>query len=121
MIGQALPSEASTVTPARWAWLFFFGKGEGNEKNSCTYIVTGFNGLRRFVCGGESTKRIRLKHDHCVQFAPAVQKSGPLVGRRNNRRYNRRIQVTTQTRLVRYGSQIYRETYQVMYLPNGRT
>lgn len=40
-------------------------------------------------------------------------------GRRN--RNNRRVRVSTQTRLVRYGRQVFRETYQVRYLPNGRT
>jgi hypothetical protein len=29
--------------------------------------------------------------------------------------------VTTQTRLVRHGRQLWRETYQVRYLPNGAT
>ena len=38
-----------------------------------------------------------------------------------SRRNNRRAHVTTQTRLVRYGRQVYRETYQIRYLPNGRT
>lgn len=42
-------------------------------------------------------------------------------GRRNNRRFNRRVRTVTQTRLVRYGRQVFRETYQIMYLPNGRT
>jgi hypothetical protein len=37
------------------------------------------------------------------------------------RRNNNRVSVTTQTRLVRYGRQLFRETYQVRYLPNGRT
>ena len=32
-----------------------------------------------------------------------------------------RVRVTTQTRLVRVGRRVYRETYQVRYLPNGRT
>ncbi len=41
--------------------------------------------------------------------------------RRWGRRNNRRAMVSTQTRLVRYGRAIYRETYQVRYLPNGRT
>jgi hypothetical protein len=41
---------------------------------------------------------------------------------RNRRgRYNSRVRVTTQTRLVRQGRRVYRETYQVRYLPNGRT
>jgi hypothetical protein len=30
-----------------------------------------------------------------------------------------RVRVTTQTRLVRSGRQVWRETYQVRYLPNG--
>lgn len=42
-------------------------------------------------------------------------------GRRNNRRFNHPVRVVTQTRLVRVGRQMFRETYQVTYLPNGRT
>ena len=41
--------------------------------------------------------------------------------RRNDRRNVRRVRTVTQTRLVRNGRQVYRETYQVRYLPNGRT
>jgi hypothetical protein len=41
--------------------------------------------------------------------------------RRNNRWGRNRARVTTQTRLVRVGRRVYRETYQVRYLPNGRT
>lgn len=43
--------------------------------------------------------------------------------RRNqrNRRWNSRVRVVNQTRLVRVGRRVYRETYQVRYLPNGRT
>ena len=43
---------------------------------------------------------------------------------RNNRdtRYNRRgTRIETQTRIVRVGRQRFRETYQIRYLPNGRT
>jgi hypothetical protein len=32
-----------------------------------------------------------------------------------------RVRVATQTRLVRSGRQVWRETYQVRYLPNGMT
>ena len=39
---------------------------------------------------------------------------------RNYRRYDRRRSVT-QTRLVRYGRRVYRETFVVTYWPNGRT
>jgi hypothetical protein len=46
-------------------------------------------------------------------------------GRRNRwrRRHHRGdvVHVTTQTRLVRVGWRVYRETYQVRFLPNGRT
>ena len=41
--------------------------------------------------------------------------------RRNDRRERRRVRIVTQTRLVRIGRQVFRETYQTMYLPNGRT
>ena len=40
--------------------------------------------------------------------------------RRNDRRYNRQRTVT-QSRYVRYGRRLYRETYLVTYWPNGRT
>ncbi|MDT5295617.1 MAG: hypothetical protein QOJ76_2497 [Acidobacteriota bacterium] len=38
-----------------------------------------------------------------------------------DRRDNRRARIETQTRLVRSGRRVYRETYQVRYFPNGRT
>lgn len=37
------------------------------------------------------------------------------------RNRNRRVRVVTQTRLVRRGRRVFRETYRVRYLPNGRT
>ena len=37
------------------------------------------------------------------------------------RRGNRRVRVRTYSRNVRVGRRIYRETYQIRYLPNGRT
>ena len=40
--------------------------------------------------------------------------------RRNDRSYGRRRTVT-QSRYVRYGRRLYRETYLVTYWPNGRT
>jgi hypothetical protein len=41
--------------------------------------------------------------------------------RRHYGYYRRPMEVTTQTRIVRYGWRTYRETYQVRYLPNGMT
>ncbi len=44
------------------------------------------------------------------------------IGRnRGNNRYGRRVRVVTQTRIVRDGRRVYRETYRITYLPNGRT
>jgi len=41
---------------------------------------------------------------------------------RNYTRYNRRRpRIVTRSRVVRVGHRLYRETYQVRYLPNGRT
>ncbi len=43
--------------------------------------------------------------------------------RDNDRRWrnNRRVRVTTQTRIVRQGFRTFRETLRITYLPNGRT
>lgn len=54
-----------------------------------------------------------------VAVAP-VAKAAPVAVQWRNRR-NRRARVTTQSRLVRVGRRVYRETYQVRYFPNGRT
>lgn len=51
----------------------------------------------------------------------AASTVAPQWGDRRNRRWNRRVRVVNQTRLVRVGRRVYRETYQVRYLPNGRT
>ena len=54
--------------------------------------------------------------------AVAANAAAPQWGDRNRRwRNNRRVRVTTQTRLVRRGRRVYRETYQIRYLPNGGT
>ena len=50
-----------------------------------------------------------------VAAPAAVQRWGRRGWGRN------RVRVTTQTRLVRRGRQVWRETYQVRYLPNGGT
>jgi len=57
-----------------------------------------------------------------VTSAPA-SKAAPAAAQiwRNRNRNRGRVRVTTQSRLVRVGRRVYRETYQVRYLPNGRT
>lgn len=62
-----------------------------------------------------------------VSSANAPEPQWQNRGRRNrNRRggrWNHRggVRVTTQTRLVRFGRRLFRETYRVRFLPNGRT
>lgn len=51
----------------------------------------------------------------------AVASPASVQWRGDNRRYNRRVRTTTQTRLVRHGRRVFRETYQITYWPNGRT
>jgi hypothetical protein len=62
-----------------------------------------------------------------VSSANAPEPQWQNRGRRNRNRWGRRwnhrggVRVTTETRLVRFGRRLYRETYQVRFLPNGRT
>ncbi len=54
---------------------------------------------------------------------PQWQNNGRRNRNRRGWRWNHRggVRVTTQTRLVRFGRRLFRETYQVRILPNGRT
>lgn len=71
-----------------------------------------------FVASGEA----KAAGASAAPAAGASAASAPQWRNRNRRaRNNRRVRVTTQTRLVRRGRRVYRETYQVRYLPNGRT
>ena len=54
-----------------------------------------------------------------VAASSAPQWQRDRYGRRYDRRNNRQRSVT-QSRLVRYGRRLYRETYVVTYWPNGR-
>jgi len=55
-----------------------------------------------------------------VTSAPTVENSVVPQWRRN-RSHRGRVRVVTRTRFVRVGRRLYRETYQIRYLPNGRT
>lgn len=55
-----------------------------------------------------------------ASVAPANAAAAPQWGQ-NRRWRNRPVRVATRTRFVRVGRQVYRETYQTRYLPNGRT
>jgi len=74
-----------------------------------------------FVASSAEAKTSKAANSQAVAIAtnaaqPQWQNRGRWGGRNN-----RRAHVSTQTRLVRRGRQIFRETYQVRYLPNGRT
>ncbi len=60
-----------------------------------------------------------------VSSANAPEPQWGQRGRSNRNRWGRRwnhgVRITTQTRLVRFGRRLFRETYQVRTLPNGRT
>ena len=59
-----------------------------------------------------------------ISSATGIASSSPMAAQfqRGRRGWGRgRARVATQTRLVRAGRHVYRETYQVRYLPNGRT
>jgi hypothetical protein len=66
------------------------------------------------VSGGEAVS-------NAVAAPAAVQwRRNGGAWRRNGGAWGRnRVRVTTQTRFVRRGRQVYRETYQIRYLPNG--
>lgn len=71
-----------------------------------------------FVASAEA-KATELAHANSgvsVNAAPQWERG------RYGRRYNRRpIRVVTRSRVVRHGRRLFRETYQVRYLANGRT
>ena len=73
-----------------------------------------------FVVSADA-KTTDVSHVNSTVAANAVpQWQRERYGRRDDRRYNRRRTVT-QSRYVRYGRRLYRETYLVTYWPNGRT
>jgi hypothetical protein len=57
-----------------------------------------------------------------MNVSKAAPAAAQIWNRRDRRGWGRnRVRVTTQTRLVRRGRQVWRESYQVRYLPNGGT
>ena len=77
-----------------------------------------------FVVSAEAktTDVSQVNNTIAANAAPQWQRDryGRRDDRRDDRRFNRRRTVT-QSRYVRYGRRLYRETYLVTYWPNGRT
>ena len=73
-----------------------------------------------FVASSPEAKAADLaNHNSTISASAAAQWQRDRYGRRYyDRRYNRRT--FTRSRVVRYGRRLYRETYLVRYLPNGR-
>jgi hypothetical protein len=72
-----------------------------------------------FVVSAEAKTSDVSQANSTVAASAAPQWQRDRYGRRYDRRYNRRRTVT-QSRVVRYGRRLYRETYLVTYWPNGR-
>ena len=68
-----------------------------------------------------STAEAKAANPSNSVVAAPVAKAAPAAAQIWRNRRNRRVRVVTQSRLVRVGRRVYRETYQVRYLPNGRT
>ena len=71
-----------------------------------------------FVVSAETTDVSNVNSTVAANAAPQWQRDR-YGNRRYDRRYNRRT--VTQSRYVRYGRRLYRETYLVTYWPNGRS
>jgi hypothetical protein len=78
-----------------------------------------------FVVSAEA-KTADVSHENSnvtASAAPQWQRDryGRRYDRRYDSRYNRRSRTVTQSRVVRYGRRVYRETFAITYLPGGRT
>jgi hypothetical protein len=73
-----------------------------------------------FVVSAEAKTTDVSQVNSTIAANAAPQWQRDRYGRRDDRRFNRRRTVT-QSRYVRYGRRLYRETYLVTYWPNGRT
>ena len=68
-----------------------------------------------------STAEAKAAHEsNSVGVAPA-SKAAPAAAQIWRNRNRGRYRVVTRSHLVRVGRRVYRETYQIRYLPNGRT
>lgn len=81
--------------------------------------------LAAIICVGANAEAKAADSSIYAANLAATGGGGVAAQWRDNYRWrrgiNRRARVVTQTRFVRYGRRIFRETYQVRYLPNGRT
>jgi hypothetical protein len=77
-----------------------------------------------FVVSAEAKTTDVSQVNSTIAANAAPQWQRDRYGRRDDRRDDRRFKrrrTVTQSRYVRYGRRLYRETYLVTYWPNGRT
>jgi hypothetical protein len=72
-----------------------------------------------FAAGTAEAKAAESSISSAVTVNAAAPQWGTLGQRA--RRNNRGVRVVNRSRLVRVGRRVYRETYQIRYLPNGGT
>jgi hypothetical protein len=80
-----------------------------------TLASVGLAGISTEAKAAESSNSVAV-----VNVSKAAPAAAQVWGRQRGWGRNR-ARVTTQTRLVRRGRQVWRETYQTRYTPNGRT
>lgn len=107
-----------TNTPGMCPIYFFYREGENMKKILALALSLASLG---FVASSAEAKTRGASVSPAVTIATNAAQGQWRNRDRWNRRNNHRVRVSTQTRLVRYGRQVFRETYQVRYLPNGRT
>ena len=71
------------------------------------------------ICFVASPAEAKAAEPSAAPASPAAASTAAPQWRRGG--YNRRARVYTTTRLVRVGWRLFRETYRVRILPNGRT
>jgi len=105
---------------ALWSRPVNFVKGKNMKKLLALTLSLASIG---FVASSAEAKAAGTANSSAATVAAATPQMRIQIGqgRRNNRRFNHRVRTVTQTRLVRFGRQMFRETYQITYLPNGRT
>lgn len=106
MISRALhdASEATWICPTQ-----VFRKGK--EMKKLMGILLSLASIAFVFSSAEA----KTTHESIAPVLVAANAPAPQWGRRRGAR------VYTRSRIVRYGRRLYRETYQIRYLPNGRT
>jgi spore coat polysaccharide biosynthesis protein SpsF (cytidylyltransferase family) len=79
----------------------------------------GFGGLTMPANAAESKSSATIASANANE--PQIWRQNRRDRDRNWRNNRSRVRVETRTRIVRVGFRTYRETYQIRYLPNGRT